>query len=116
MELQVPQAILMGKGCASAGTGMSGAGALLAPTNLCRGRRNATGTLGHLQARHCQDSPLPGAEVDNQKSIIFIGVNVMEKVEGRGAVFDVEEPAFLFLCHMKPDLKSKQLLGVGSEK
>lgn len=40
----------------------------------------------------------------------------MEKVEGRGAVFDVEEPAFLFLCHVKPDLKSKQLLGAGSEK
>lgn len=40
----------------------------------------------------------------------------MEKVEGRGAVFDVEEPAFLFLCHMKPDLKSKQQLGLGSEK
>lgn len=98
------------------GTSLSGAGALLAPTSSCRGRHDAAGTLGRLQARHYQHSPLPGAEVDNQKSVIFIGVNVMEKVEGRGAVFDVEEPAFLFLCHMKPDLKSKQQLGLGSEK
>lgn len=54
-----------------------------------------------------QRSPLPGAEVDDEKPVIFVGVNVMEEVEGRGAVFDVEEPAFLLLCHVKPDLKSK---------
>lgn len=40
----------------------------------------------------------------------------MEEVEGRGAVFDVEEPAFLFLCHVKPDLKSQQQLSLRSEK
>lgn len=79
---QVPQTIPMGQGCASAGTGLSGAGALLAPTSSCRERYGATGTLSHLQARHHQDSPLPGAEVNDQKSIILIGVNVMEKVEG----------------------------------
>lgn len=74
------------------------------------------GTLGQLRSRHRQHSPLPGAEVDDQKPVIFVGVDVMEEVEGRGAVFDVEEPAFLFLCHVKPDLKSQQQLGLGSEK
>lgn len=29
-----------------------------------------------------QDSPLPGAEVDDQKAVILIGVDVMEEVEG----------------------------------
>lgn len=50
-------------------------------------------------------SPLPGAEIDDEKSVIFVGVNVMEEVEGRGAVLDIEEPPFFLLCHVKPDLK-----------
>lgn len=50
-------------------------------------------------------SPLPGAEIDDEKSVILIGVNVMEEVEGRSAELDIEEPPFFFLCHVKPDLK-----------
>lgn len=102
--MRVPEAMPTGKGRASAGTGVCGAGALPAPGSPCRGRRDAAGTLGRLQARCRRDSPLPGAEVNDQKAVVFVGVNVMEQVEGRGAVFDVEEPAFLFLCHVKPDL------------
>lgn len=63
--MRVPWVIPTGKGCARAGTGGAGAGTLLAPTGSAP-----------------QDSPLPGAEVDDQKPVIFIGVNVMEKVEG----------------------------------
>lgn len=76
--------------------------------------------LGQVRCRRDpwqgQGSPLPGAEVDDQKAVILVGVDVMEEVEGRGAVLDVEEPAFLLLCHVKPNLRSEHAFGLGTEK
>lgn len=81
--------------CARAGSGVSGA----------RGSCGAQGPLA---------SPLPGAQVHDQEPVVLVGVDVVEEVEGRGAVLEVEEPAFLLLCHVEPHLGTKQQLGLGS--
>lgn len=85
------------QGYARAGSGVCGA----------RGSCDAQGPLA---------SPLPGAQVHNQEPVVLVGVDVVEEVEGRGAELEVEEPAFLLLCHMKPHLETTQQLGLGSGK
>lgn len=79
------------QGCARAGSAVCGA----------RGSCDAQGALA---------SPLPGAQVHDQEPVVFVGVDVVEEVEGRGAVLEVEESAFLLLCHVEPHLGTSQQL------
>lgn len=76
-----------------------------APGGMCQG---VSGARGSCDAQGPLDSPLPGAQVHDQEPIVLIGVDVVEEVEGRSAVLEVEEPAFLLLCHVKPHLKTTQ--------
>lgn len=85
------------QGCARIGRGVCGA-------------RGSCGGQGALA------SPLPGAQVHDQEPVVLVGVDVVEEVEGRGAVLEVEKPAFLLLCHVKPHLETTQQLGLASGK
>lgn len=49
--------------------------------------------------------PFPATEVHNQKPTVFICIDVMEEVEGRGSVFIIKVLSSLFVSDMKPNLE-----------